>query len=285
MLANVLVPTDGSPSALIAASFAAALVGESGTLTLLHVSDEPTTTAAAIDAASAIIGGAMGDLRDRQDLIGSIEGARALALTRAAVTTPVTVRTEERVGRPTAVTLVQLERPEYAAAVLGSHGRGLLGRALLGSVSHGVLHHAKKAVAIARLPKIRSIMVAVDGSAAASEAIRIGQEVAARNNASLTLLHVAEVSWVAPAAAREAERANVEAQANQLLKSMSPEVPASRVAVVGKAAETIMSEAKLRRIDLIILGRTGRTAHAQGTLGSVASRVAFHTESSVLVLP
>jgi nucleotide-binding universal stress UspA family protein len=37
-----------------------------------------------------------------------------------------------------------------ALAVVGSHGRGVIRSALLGSVSHGVLHHARCAVAVVR---------------------------------------------------------------------------------------------------------------------------------------
>jgi len=195
------------------------------------------------------------------------------------------VRTEERSGRPTSVILNQLEASVYDAVVLGSRGRGPLARALLGSVSHTLLQHARKPIAIARRASIRAILVGVDGSEPSLRAARLASELATRHGASLTLLLAAETNWNAPAEAREAERANIHAQATQLLQGMAPEIAATRMAVVGAAAETLLTEAQHLRCDLVLLGRSGRTPHPQVRLGSVAARVAFHTDASVLVVP
>jgi len=79
MLAHILVPTDGSPTALLAAQLGEALAADGGSLTLLHVSDPPLTATAAFDAAAAVIGGAMGNLANQEALANSQEGARVLA--------------------------------------------------------------------------------------------------------------------------------------------------------------------------------------------------------------
>ena len=51
-------------------------------------------------------------------------------------------------GSPTATKAAETYKPRFL--VIGSHGRGVVKRAVFGSVSTGVLHHAKCPVLVVR---------------------------------------------------------------------------------------------------------------------------------------
>ncbi|GAA2987159.1 universal stress protein [Streptosporangium longisporum] len=57
-----------------------------------------------------------------------------------------------RSGHPVEVLTAASERADLV--VVGSHGRGALGSLVLGSVSRGVLHHARGTVAVVRSPRV-----------------------------------------------------------------------------------------------------------------------------------
>jgi len=287
---QILVPTDGSPSALLAVRVAGLLCAEGGSLKLLHVTPGlRDLVAMTVDSATAAFSGVLGDLRDQVDLADAEEAARILALSRAALP-PLHVETFDRHGNPPDVILDELHASPVDSAVLGSRGRGAIARAFFGSVADAVVRKAQKPVLIARRLAIGSILVGVDDSESSRQAARAAAHIARQTGAALALLHVADLP------AGRGGRAGVEEAVNSLLR---PVMDAARAEILGVApgisvvdrvvfdepAHGLLEDAARFGADLIVLGRTGRTRHDRPTLGSVALRVVAHADASVLVVP
>ena len=137
---------------------------------------------------------------------------------------------------------------------------------------------------------MRLIVVGVDGSPAATEAVREATELAAATGAELVL-----VAAYAPVTvygepffaqaeanadeqpARDAARAAVEIAAAAGVHA-TPEV------VEGNAASEILHVAELRDADLIVVGSRGLGAFSSAFLGSVSRWLLSHAHIPVLVV-
>jgi nucleotide-binding universal stress UspA family protein len=192
--------------------------------------------------------------------------------------------------------------------VVGSRRGTPLSRWVLGSVANRLVHIARGPVAVVRAARSSSkrsarILVATDGSQAAAKAVLFAARLtSAMPGARLVILTVstltADLGLTAPGLARalgllpELERADRRA-AMRILKD------ASKQARMGKsvtlryykpvrrlfAANAILDEAKRQRADVIVLGRTGRSALGDVLMGSVAQRVLTLARQPVILVP
>ena len=150
MLSKVLIPTDGSETARKAMDFAARLLaGSSCEVVLLAVVEEPAYATFWSDGlvAPEVILPPTEELKE--ELRGKAEetlSAEAESLRAAGLRTTVRLR----FGNPATEILQEAEDGGYEMIVMGSHGRGVLGGFLLGSVSNRVVHHAKCPVLVVR---------------------------------------------------------------------------------------------------------------------------------------
>ena len=141
---KILVATDGSPSALQAVELALELAEEQDAkLVFVHVAPRFEILPFPVTG----MGGAPVKVTRKpvEEDMESLREAVELAEERA-------VRSESRllVGEP-AKTIVELADSIRAdLIVVGSHGHGAISGALLGSVSRGVLHRARRPVLIVR---------------------------------------------------------------------------------------------------------------------------------------
>src|ERR671921_350825 len=88
------------------------------------------------------------------------------------------------------------EELQTALIVLGSRGRGRIRRALMGSVSDSVVHHAHCPVLVVRWKPVvfpAKILLATDGSEEADLAAQSAADLAARTGSELHLTHVGKV--------------------------------------------------------------------------------------------
>lgn len=138
---GVVVGVDGSEVSEAAIQFAfevAAVTGEP--LRAVHVWHDPTRTG---------VGLLMPSILDQADVLREERLALAKSMSGWRQKFP-EVKVEELVvpGHPISVLAAAAE--EARLLVVGSHGRGSIRSLVLGSVSHGVLHHASGAVAVVR---------------------------------------------------------------------------------------------------------------------------------------
>ncbi len=191
---------------------------------------------------------------------------------------------------PPIPTLVQLSE-DADMVVVGSYGRGAVGRALLGSVSSGVLRGAACPVAIipADEPDIREdapVLVGIDGSPASELATAIAFDEASRRGVDLRAVHawsdveildLGGLDW--PALREESEQILAERLAGW--QERYPDVAVQRLVVCDRPARELVNQSKSAQ--LVVLGSRGRGGIARVLLGSVSNAVVHSVHTPIIV--
>jgi nucleotide-binding universal stress UspA family protein len=200
-----------------------------------------------------------------------------------------------KVGRPDVEIAKLGEELGVDLIVVGSRGLGPLKRALMGSVSDSVLHHAHASVLVARGEPISfptKILVATDGSAEAALAASTAADIAGRTGSELHVVHVGEV---APAYHPErhgylARYDKLQEEARRLLDEQVEQTREARGTVtqahlrMGRPDEEIVGLSEEIGAGLIVVGSRGLGPLKRALLGSISSSVVRHAYRSVLVV-
>ena len=158
MFHNILVAIDGSPDAERALGHAIDLADcEHAKLTLFSAVPSPPAFAYATPGASALTDL---DEKAREETEAIVRAARDRVPQGVSVTT--VVKTEP--AKP--ALLKQIADGGHDLVVMGSRGRGAVRSALLGSVSHHVLHHSDVPVLIVRGERDEAQQAAAEHAAA-----------------------------------------------------------------------------------------------------------------------
>ncbi|NDC63198.1 MAG: hypothetical protein EBZ59_04255 [Planctomycetia bacterium] len=130
-----------------------------------------------------------------------------------------------------------------------------------------------------------AILVATDFSPAAAAAVAHAARLAVQDRARLHVLHVLPDHRHAPAAAADERRRCLE----RIAQAIDPETELALDTVKelrhGVAEDAITAYAREQNIDLIVMGRHGRTGLGRLALGSVSQRVLRHAPCPVVVVP
>src|ERR1700754_703113 len=273
---GVVVAVDGSPAsdaAVVWAARDAAL--QSIPLTLFHAVVTPTTTWPPVPYPDSLLVKLEDDCRK--------ELAHALKLAEDAMPADhkVAIHRESVYSTP-ALALIKLSE-QAEMIVMGSSGRGMLARGLLGSVSSTVVRHATCPVAVIRDedvpdPRHGPVLVGIDGSPASELATAIAFDQASRRGVDLVGLHawsdmaVLELpafDWEAVAA--EAERSLAETLAGW--QQRYPDVTVRRLLVRDLPAQQLIQQSQAMQAQLVVVGSHGRGGLTGLILGSVSNTV------------
>lgn len=208
--------------------------------------------------------------------------------------------------RPAAAVLAYAESEGMDMIVLGTHGRSGAARALLGSVAEEVMRYASCPVLVMRaledgknrpVPLLRHVVVPVDLSLPAREALLTAGDVARRYGARLTLLHVIEErTWVesypdrasAEAARAAAPGGRVTARAERRLRkaaaALPPGVPFEIELRTGDPAAEIVAFADRTGADMVVMESRGLTGLHRLMLGSTTEQVVRTVDAPVIVV-
>jgi nucleotide-binding universal stress UspA family protein len=185
---------------------------------------------------------------------------------------------------------------------MATHGYSGIKRWALGSIADKVIHATATPVFVVRgtalaPATIGRILLPLDGSAVANQALPLAAELATQANAELVLLEAVPAALEAYPGLRPLGRpfpqygdvlTALQRQAHQGLSALvqqlhQRDLAATAVVVNGHAAETIIEQATLRHADLIVMATHGYSGIKRWALGSVADKV-LHATTTPLVL-
>lgn len=179
--------------------------------------------------------------------------------------------------------------------VVGCRGEDAVSRALLGSVSSGLVHHAHCPVAVIHaeeLPSERApVVVGIDGSPTSELATAIAFDEASRRGVDLVALHAwsdmgpiefASANW-APIEWRNIKVAEEEVLSERLSgwNDQYPDVTVHRVVVCDRPGPRLLERAG--EAQLLVLGSHGRGGFPGMLLGSVCNAVVNSAQIPVII--
>lgn len=187
---------------------------------------------------------------------------------------------------PAAAVLAEVSRTADLV-VVGTRSASALSRAVLGSVSSSLLHHASSPVVVVPEPRSAGtraprVVVGVDHSAPSLVALRWAAEFADRAGLPLVPVYVREPSLrgssddLSLAELEDHERAALRAAVGAHQGPVEAEVPS------GHAGEELLGLAEPQ--DVLVMGSRGRGGFTGLLLGSTSTSVAQHASCPVVVL-
>ncbi|MBF6445338.1 universal stress protein [Nocardia farcinica] len=198
-----------------------------------------------------------------------------------------TITSEIADGQPIPVLLERSTKARML--VTGTNGLGRIGRILLGSVSTAMARHARCPVAViprsddaGTCRRSAPVVVGVDGSICAANAVEVAFEQAAVHHVGL----VAVTVWAAPS--YYIPRSEMQQQAQTLMADVLtgyldryPGVDVECVVCEGRAAQQLLKSAE--HAGVIVVGSHGRGGFPGMTLGSVSQKILHGARVPVVV--
>ena len=146
--------------------------------------------------------------------------------------------------------------------VLGTHGRGGLRKAMLGSVAENVFRHSPVPV-LTLGPDVgapglhdppREILVAADFTPASQQALRYAAGLARKHQSNLTLLHVLDPRQIQHVPDRAAVEHGLVMRLTKLARQEAEDIHCAVRVEAGPVTQTILDVAQEQAADLLVLG-------------------------------
>jgi nucleotide-binding universal stress UspA family protein len=298
--ASILVPIDGSPLAEQALPYAAALASPNTTIRLLMVLRDPEPVRDLLGREALSRDEVLQQWRD-----AATDSLRQLADRTRQYAGNVAFDVEVTVGDPAEQILTVAQARAVDIIVMTSHGRGAAGRVVYGSVADRVARNAPLPVMMIRpedaapergAAAIRRLVVPLDGSAVAAQALPMAKQLARQLHTPVPLISVIDVYRdLSPAAAYgmafsqqiyDEMETYAKQQTQQMLtqaaEQLAADVSVSWAVLSGPTAPAIMDAT--RPGDIIVLTSHGRGGLKRWLIGSVAEKLVRESTVPLVLL-
>lgn len=214
------------------------------------------------------------------------------------------VATSVQVGGAAEIITEYAAHTPTAVIVMATHGYSGLQRWTIGSVADKVIHNThvpllliRGTMVLGKAPQLKTLLVPLDGSELARQALPVASEIARAAGARVTLLHAVDpLVEASPRMGRfglgmrddDALLDDVIHNVGQELDTIAQdirteELEVTTMTIVGYPAEVIVDEAERRSADLIVMATHGYSGIRRWALGSIADKV-LHTSRTPLML-
>lgn len=282
----IVVGVDGSAASNVAIDWAARDAARRGAaLKLVHVLAPPVVMAFPEVPMPA------GYLKWQEDDGNQLLETAHAAAVEAAGDAHLEISTDMVVGA--AVPTLAEQSATAQMIVIGCRGHGAMTRALLGSISTGLVHHAHCPVAIIHdedplmpHPSQAPVVVGVDGSPASQHALEIAFEQASFRGVDLVAVHAWSDSGIFefPGSDWSTMQELGEETLSERLSGWQeryPDVLVRRVVVADKPAHQLIEQSESAQ--LLVVGSHGRGGFTGMLLGSVSTSVVHSARMPVIV--
>jgi len=284
---NILVPVDFSPTSRLAVDYGVAFARKfHARLTLLHVAEHLPPFA--------------GSFRIETEALQREHEAQALRMLSSLLSPEdqddLDLRIVIKTGNIKEQICAAVEEESADIVLMGTHGRGLLARWFIGSITEGIVRklaipvltvcHAGAPLAFKR------ILFATDLSEESKEGLHVTVELAQALRSELVILHVidklnipygvAEMAPYAGAQDLEDAKARLAMFAGEAARA---KVKTETILVEGNAADAILKAAEEQLPDLIFITIHKKGVVERALLGTTAERVVREAKVPVLSVP
>ena len=302
-MTTILVPVDGSALAQEAIPYARSLLRPDDRLLLLRV----------VPLAESIAAAMTGSVIASEDEVSAMwkqaaDGELAEAAGQAGIAAD-RIETEVAVGDPAEQIVATAQAKPAEMIVMASHGRGAIGRAIFGSVADRVAHTATVPVMLVRPSKdhtdrpdfhVARVVVPLDGSALAEEALPVAKRISAQLAVPIHLVRAIDPVSALPMASSVTPVAPVSPEiATQIMNEIEAEAKGTlaaaerRLAGEGFTATAELLEGSpffaiadaLKPGDVLVMTSHGRTGVRRWLMGSVAEKLVREAPAPVVIVP
>ena len=291
MARTILVPYDGSTTSARALPYAAAIsqVGEAARIVLLTI----LPTREESDAPNGPMSTEDWERSTRRRLQTAARRLRGMGAGTVDIETRWSVQTDEEIVNAA-------KEHDASLIVIGTHGRGGLSRALLGSTAMSVVRESHVPCMLVppgrplRDLKLTRALLAIDGSELADQALPLAIDMAKAGVHIEVLRVVPPSATMVPFAVPGAEGylpvnliEDLTAAAEEDVRETMAKLPkdrASGTTLVGSPSLAITEQAASKKADVIVMTTHARTGLSRVFLGSVADRVVRTAKIPVIVI-
>lgn len=295
MFDKVLVPLDGSELAEGSLDPAFGVVRRpGGKVILLHVPVFRPVMVPGTAGYGLVLPEQAFDLKNRDEIVHylqEIKGARQEP--------DISIRIEVIEG-DVAGNIVDLAVEEGAdLIVMTTHGYSGFTRWMLGSITERVLRHAPCPVLVVRCADpLSHVLITLDGSRLAEQALEPGLEVARQLGCQVTLLRVDDGSGLGPVekgmldVAHHGLSQQVDPETGDAVHYLenvagryrSPGLEINTAVVTGTPAQSILEYVEANQVDLIVMATHGRTGIRRWVYGSVTEKCLHNSACAMLIV-